>query len=481
MFWLICFCLLQVENQLTLARTFCSNLTSEMTPRTDFHLRTSLDGVKYVVHNNFVRGWEVIDERTMQHVTTDFYEIINAYDRTLSQLRTLSDSDPDTRKILFLMMDKDLSAKLELAIRSIDNITSAYYNFLNASPMFSYQYTPGRRYDRALVPVDLLQNLTTEHKAYYENISTHLTGYMDCILTLKATLKQVYKTGNLRNQTLVTIAKEQFIHHSKLINYFRFLFSSRIVLRSEEKVDETIRNFQKSDYLFMKAVSDVQGLVTGLHEQLSVAYNNMTGKLASLSSTATRYLHNSTLTKSGLSKWIQSREIQDIVHSVKVLFRQIRSKANDLRDAWLRMRDAYSAIWRSILLEESTREFYRKLHQDVFDMGREPVRRDFYRRVFSDPVMLNLNDSTSATMTIDDFVLRMNADMETLNPSVKLADINTLFLTVMQKTNLEATMGNTDYKFLAAFNDLEKSLKMFSKGNKIDAKFLRSVLCCLVI
>ena len=57
-----------------------------------------LTGVEFVVHNNFVRGWEVIDESTVRHVTTEFYETINDYERTIGKLRAIS-GDPMTRQV----------------------------------------------------------------------------------------------------------------------------------------------------------------------------------------------------------------------------------------------------------------------------------------------------------------------------------------------------------------------------------------------
>ena len=98
-----------------------------------------------------------------------------------------------------------LSAKLEIAIQALDNITKVYYAFLNGEPMASlllsrdhrrhrHHHHPGR-YDSVLVPFGVLVGVHDELKRCYGGLAENVAGLIETILAAKSTLAEVYTTN----------------------------------------------------------------------------------------------------------------------------------------------------------------------------------------------------------------------------------------------------------------------------------------------
>jgi len=75
------------------------------------------------------------------------------------------------------MADNQLSAKLETAIQSLDNLTKVYHAFVNAKPVpGSTAVTAGNQYDSQLIPVTALEARTSATKQHYAGISENIAG-----------------------------------------------------------------------------------------------------------------------------------------------------------------------------------------------------------------------------------------------------------------------------------------------------------------
>ncbi len=462
----------RVAEKLAYSRTFCNNVTSRMNPRINFHMKRALDGVKDVVHNNFVRGWEVIVERTVHHLTTEFYESINACDRTIKHLQTLSSDEITARKIAYLILEKDMSDKLELAIRSIDNITTAYYCYLEGKSIVDYGYRADNIYDKALIPVSLLFNLTSRHKEYYENISTHLTGYVDSILIIKTILKDVYQSSDF-NETAYTTARERFIYHSKRINYYLFLFTDSVVMKSEDEIDERIKQFKEKNDTFQQTVSELSGLLGSLSTNVMTRYKEVKDKLEVLSGLGQDYLTNTSHTKASLADRVLSKGMQDLVHSVKSLFREIHLRGHMMRDWWMRMRTDHISVWMAMIRDETTKPFYSRLARAVEEMTNNSQTEAETRERFAHPRMLGLSVKQKLTLSAGQLRKLLNADIPYMSAEFETMKIVALFDKVMKHTNILESVGTADVEFFSAFERLSKNMRSYQRGLKIDTKFLR--------
>ncbi len=78
----------KIQEQTNEARAFLHDVIKDTEPRLTFHLGHALAAVQQMMKLNFERGWDVMDDRTFSHVTSQFYETVNTYDRTIKQLLT---------------------------------------------------------------------------------------------------------------------------------------------------------------------------------------------------------------------------------------------------------------------------------------------------------------------------------------------------------------------------------------------------------
>ena len=450
---------------------FCLNASLNVHQRINFHQLVALAGVKYVIHNNFVRGWEMIEERTVRHVTTEFYETINAYDRTIQQLKEPSKDDMLPRKVVYIMMDQELSSRLELAIRAIDNTTTAYMRFLEAEPILNYGFTEAKLYELSLVPVTLLSNLTTQHKAYYENMSLHLTGYMNSILSLQNLLHDAFRNRAI-NETAYSITSEQFVDQSKKINYYRFLFTKRIVHMSEQMIDEKIASFSKKNKTLHATVSFLQAMLSTLQGRIRNGLTKLRDALQPFVKKARDYLHETAIMKTELYRTLMERKLQDIVHATKSIFLDLRKRDNEIRDWVHRMERSYTGIWSSIIDDVTTRKFYRLLWDHVASISTESNKTNRISRG-----VLQLLQITGNVEDIQRSRLAsvMNADTVKLSLANKTNEIRLMFTTVYQDVAIDKLLANWDMELVESFNIFSKNLHQFWKSTNIDEDFIRYV------
>lgn len=89
----------RIQDQTTKAMSYIRDTMDDITPRLNFHISYAMEYIKQMINVNFVRGWEITDERTLKRVTSKFYETISMYDKTISQLLSMSQGDEPKREV----------------------------------------------------------------------------------------------------------------------------------------------------------------------------------------------------------------------------------------------------------------------------------------------------------------------------------------------------------------------------------------------
>jgi acid-sensing ion channel 2 len=464
----------RVQKQLRHAREFTGNLTTEMLPRVNFHLTKALSGVTHIVKQNFIRGWQVIDERTLHHVTTQFYETINVFDRTVTKLRQISSDDSTTRRVLYLMTEEDMSSKLELAIRSVDNLTKAYYAYLDAQPLMHFPYTPDERYDTQLVPAQILAHNTIQQREYYNNMTEHLTGYIDSILSLKSILKDVYKT-NILNNTAYILAKAQFIQHSKSINYYRYMFTQKIVMRSQELLEERMKAFEHLNNSFHSVIKEIKHIIHSVQSALHNRVDELKGKVLFFAELAEQYLQNGTVTKPQLASLATSSELQAIIKSLVLFFKETRIRGEELHLGWMQLKSAYMSLWTSMISESTVSGFYATLYDDIRSLigTNDTDRLNRFRTNFAHSTLLNISEAEVATIPLHKLYELLNADISRMDLTTKGNEIRKQFMDIQESTDILESLGNTGIDFIHAFEKLTNNLGHFTQTSSIGIAFLR--------
>lgn len=468
----VSFSLERVDGQLVDGLAFLESLVEDMQPRISFHQTRALKGVKYITQHNFIKGWEVMNDRTLDHVTTEFYETVSAFDRTVAQLQQTSEDDVTIQKIIFFMMDRDLSSRLEIAIRAVDNLTKAYYAYLNAEPLLEYVLTPNGRYDLSLIPGDILAHNTRKQREYYNKMSEHLTGYIDSILGLQYVLKE-YHRNKAFNDTAYQDCKQSFIFHAKQVNYFKTLFEQRIIHRAKDIIEQKFDQFDRISSRFYSKVDDLKSILVPLQARLRKQYEMLRADLVLFSQMAKTFLNSDSVSKRQLASMAHSKRTFGMVNSLKVLFSDIRAQAANMADWWRRLEELYTDIWRSFLKETSVKKFYQKLKEDIVDMVKNPDKRTFYLEIFADSRMLHTTMDDLNQTSVKNLTRMLNADFPDIGFKHKENEIMTLFNRIEDRVTFVDVLGDTDSRFLSAFHDLDMDLREYTNDITVNKQFVR--------
>ena len=285
-------------------------MSLDLGPRISFHLNAALNGVKNIVQEHFIAGWKAMDERTFAHVATEFYDTISKLNMTMNKLISTSTSELTLRKIMYVLTERELNARMELAIRALDNLTQAYYAYHNAEPLLlTDDYTPEGRYDTVLIPGQLLAHNSIQQKHYYNHMNNHLTGYMKQIIVLQSELKQLYQTNNY-NDTAYGVATIQFIEHAKRINYYKSLFANQIIFKSMEMIDSKIASFSELNDTFVKNLKSIHDLVDVVRRRALSSLRFLQLRVRPLLQHICDYCNDVTLTRSDLLTRINERHFE---------------------------------------------------------------------------------------------------------------------------------------------------------------------------
>ena len=468
----VSFALERVDGQLDDAVVFLQGLAEDIRPRITFHQTRALKGVKYITQHNFIKGWEVMNERTLDHVTTEFYETVSAFDRTIAQLQQTPEEEVTIRRIIFYMMDRDLSSRLEIAIRAVDNLTKAYYAYLNAEPLLEYVLTPDGRYDLSLIPGEVLAHNTRKQREYYNKMSEHLTGYIDSILGLQFVLKE-YHRNKAFNESAYQDCKQSFIFHAKQVNFYKSLFEQRIIHRSKDLVELKVEQFDRIKSRFYSVLDDLRAILQPLQRRLREQYEVLQADLVLFSQMAKTFLNSDSVSKRQLASMAHSKRTFGMVSSLKVLFSDLRAQGGSLSSWWERLQQHYTDIWRNFLKETSVRKFYQKLKEDVVEMVKNPERREFFLDIFADARMLHTTVEALNLTSVKNLTRMLNADLPDIGFKHKENDIIMQFNRIEERATLVDVLGNTDSRFLTAFDDLDQDLREYSQDILITKDFVR--------
>ncbi len=89
----------RIRDQTVVAQSYVSKIVEDISPRLRFHLSHTLQYIQRMIEVNFVRGWTITDERTLNRVTSKFYETISSYDKTIAQFLAMSQQDEPKRQV----------------------------------------------------------------------------------------------------------------------------------------------------------------------------------------------------------------------------------------------------------------------------------------------------------------------------------------------------------------------------------------------
>ena len=469
-----------IERELhNVMKTLDEKVTKLLT-RVEFHSRVALKGVEYIIEHDFVRGWEVIEERTLGIMTLGFYEIINSMDRFIHQSNSssiLSDGSGDVssvKDVLWLIIDADLANKLHIIQRAKRNITDVHNAYNTGKPIIQSEYSPEQRYDMSLIPMDVLHHDQKKQNHYYEQITQGIEDYVDAIENLRH-LGNVFLSDGTLDRNFYEETKGKFITAAKVVNHRISQYKDWIVHKSLELVKEKISNFVSLNDTLTKTQEGLKSLVDTttvlVHSEKLTKWKHI--KEAGIKCRG--YLQDFNGSKTELSEFLNSVKMQEDLIKLDNFFINLRSKFVELLDLWAKMHQSYKGVFKSIVSESMTHEFYTMLNNDTKQLIADPENNTEIFFPILGP-LLKMDEKKFNNTNVTDLVILLNADVPDIDLDAKMQEIDEVFTKLMKQFDITKYIKDRDEAFLAIIKVLQNSFKLFSERNFLGFEFYRYVV-----
>ena len=466
-----------IERELhNVMKTLDEKVTKLLT-RVEFHNRVALKGVEYITEHDFVRGWEVIEERTLGIMTLGFYEIINSMDRFIHQSNSssiLSDGSGDVssfKDVLWLIIDADLANKLHIIQRAKRNVTNVHNAYNTGKPIIKSEYSTEQRYDMSLIPMDVLHHDHKKQNHYYEQIIQGIEDYVDAIENLRH-LGNVFISDVTLDRNSYEETKGKFITAAKAVNYRISQYRDEIVHKSLELVKEKNSNFVSLNETLSKTQEGLKSLVDATTVLVNSEKLTKWKHIKEAGIKCRGYLQDFNGSKTELSEFLNSVKMQEDLIKLDNFFINLRSKSVELLDLWAKMHQSYKGVFKSIVSESMTHEFYTMLNNDTKQLIADPENNT---KIFF-PILgplLKMDEQEFNNTNVTDLVILLNADVPDIDLIAKMQEIDEVFTKLMKQFDITKYIKDRDEAFLAIIKVLQSSFKLFSERNFLGFEFYR--------
>ena len=451
---------------------FIGEFSKILDRRIKFHKEKGLDKVLYIMEHDFVRGWKIIEERTLPYLTFGFYEIRARYRRVVDQLRT-SLNDTGNERLLAIagwqQMEHVLLERLDILQRASDNITEVDESYKSGKPLLTYTASLDRRYDMTWITVQLLQSVVDkgnyDQDKFYTKIVSTIFLINKTISTYLAMGNTLIETGetdtNLWDDTDWSFRKACVNY-----NYYVFLYKERIVQGPVIVIQEKIREFDLLNRTLNAAKDSLLSTMTTLRLNILTLRKTSWLKIRIMLKDAMFYMNNKERKKAELAKEMKSKRAIEAMEDVRQFFPLIRTSGLTIQEKLNSFQDIVKNVWMNMLNEYTTRSFYEKVYEDFLAYQNDS---NFFVPYFAD--LLNMDEEVVAKMTASKLKYLLNADFSSINVNETLEAFEKDFSDLKYRTNVAVIIGGKDESLFLALETYKTSLETFITETKITTAF----------
>ncbi|KAK2144648.1 hypothetical protein LSH36_740g01072 [Paralvinella palmiformis] len=440
--------------------------------RIDFHRVTGLNKVKYIMEHDFVRGWTIIEERTLPYLTFGFYEIRSSYRRVINKLQN-SKNGTEQEKILALaswqQMENIFLEKLEILQRASDNITDVHNAYKSGEPLLTYISSLHRRYDMTWITIDLLQarikDKGYDQDKYYEKIFWRMGQINDTIRTYLLMVETFMKTGTI-NESLWDDTDWLFRKSCIQYNYYVFLYKDRIINGPVDVIDEKIREFDLLNRNMLGAKEALLMTTRMLRDTILTTMNTSWCTIRTLQQDAMMYISDKQIRKTNVARTVISETVTHSVEDIKQFFSTLRSSGLNIQDKIQRLQSEVEHTWINMLTEYTTAPFYRKVHDDFVAFLNDSK---FYLPYFAN--LLDIEVESLYNVSASEIECRLNADFSVTNIQDKIQTTEVSFIRIRNWTNIARILEMNDESLMTVLEIYRISMEKFLKEATIDTTF----------
>lgn len=440
-----------------------------------FHYGLSLTEVEYIMKHDFVRGYEIRQERYFDYVCANFYGVEIDVEHYLDRAEdAYQDGDNTTRRALWYAIESSLINREWLAKTSKAMLADVNESYITGNPLLTYKATIDRRYDMSFIAVELLTTRSEDQQEYITEANVGFDTLIESLLTLLRVGKNYYTNFGL-NSTDQEACEEAFagvVSGCKAINYRLFLIEDRIINTPVTLIQERMQMFQNYNNSLYEAKRSLQSIM----EDIQNTVNDITvlhwPEITKVVDESLLYLAGSgNVTKTSLAYKITQEEMTDTVQSIDTLFKNLRSRDRELTDTIKLVHYYFQGMWALMAEESSTKQFYEMLYNDFQSYLSTEDNEEEFLRIFASLLDTTRNDIRGQYPN-EDIARLINADLHGMNISAKLAEIDEAFTSIELDSNIMSLMNELDVVLMDNFDDLKDEMGSFLRGNVINADFI---------
>ena len=383
-------------------------------------------------------------------------------------------NDTVSRESWYVNTIRDLETRLHLARRAKDNLTKVHTAFTDGIPLLTYWVTPDRWFDNSLLYSDsflehMLHHDSREQK-YFDKYNNYLNDYVSVLEDLILLCDNVYYQKTI-DWTYTSKRLAKFESRSRSINYYRFLYGTRIVHFTSNIAQELIETFLTLNDTMYGSIKELEFSVYNIEALLHQFNKSSWSQIVSAVLHANMYLKDKRLLKVDLALRLTSKEINEHLKTASTFFKDMRTRGQQFRDSWLKFQSTYSDIWSSMLGETMLFDYYVQINSDLnIALGNSTYMNtlaDIFARMFY------FSPDDFKNLTVVNKVRSVNGDFATLNLNDVLLEIDINFTEVVEKTNIVKMMGDEMDLFIEAVANLQTALQEFLNSINMDSEFYR--------
>ena len=467
----------QIDNIFKLVETNLRNCVNDIhevlkvvKERADFHANTALHKVWYMVYYNFKRYWMFQSERTLNHLTAEFYPLGASVERVIENIcghSNKSNANMWTRELRWHQIENQLLNKMDLATRALVVLRKVNKSYATAQPLGIYAATTNKRYDKDFIAIELFQPKLKSQNSYIRSALSQTKNMNISLQRILSIGRRCVQDGNYKKEDLAEYISS-YEYRCKQYNYYIFLLNDRIIGNPEKLIKQTIAKFQFLRQDLDKNHDMLEDIITWLHDELAESNSGSWNNIKMFLSQAMAYLSNNSITKASLANLAGSTLITQSIQNATRLFNGLLSRGRNFADALQNVKKSFLALYSAMLEESTTKKFYSHLHDEVNELLANYSLASHYIPIY-EPLVHRALD----VQDYPDLVTKMNADFVTLNLSFIIEKTDQVFQQYLKTIDVDSIMGKAAAEFETAITDLRGSLFDFSEGNKINPAFFR--------
>ena len=453
-----------------------------MMERRAAYSQLGMRSIHYMIKHEYIRGWEVAEERGVDYVANNFLDIIDSFDRFINSVTgRFNATDLALREAIWIGFDNNLAGRSQLAQRAVDNITEAYVSYKNGTQLVNYHLTGNQTYDSSFVnQYTLSSGSRGAIDECYQDYLRETNNFMEAIEELREAGK-TFVIENKIDETKLKITRDKLISAGKGYNYRHFLFRSRIITAPLQLIEEKKEEFERLWDDFIKAIDEQVLIVLDNELRAWDVYNTRWQLLKNVLLYSKMYLTDRNRRKIDLARYVDHPSITEALTTMGLLFRDVQANSRIQKESWPHLQECYYKLWNVMLGEQTLQKYYILVNDDFAtfsggnDQNKHRLARIWYNLLKNQERPISPVESYKDVLALNEDILerRLNADMAQMDINRVIGETNWKFYNYLIQTNLAWILADKGQQYLDAVDTWMGSLKHFEQGSHIDANFIK--------